>query len=161
MSDRSNQPKSSHNKSTTFPIKENPGSSSPKLATDVNPPETPDNKISRAVKDKNKEAKQKHSYLRTRAPRRQIGILNLSHIPKLDRSSNYKAWVTGIQGIALTNRVWKVMNGMIKRPVLAKNPSPTQLETYELKLNDWEEAEEVAQGYILQTIKQGPRAHLS
>ena len=53
------------------------------------------------------------------------------------------------------------MNGMIKRPVLAKNPSAIQLENHELKLNDWEEAEEVAQGYILQTIKQGSRARLT
>ena len=161
MSDRSNQPEGSHNESTTSPIEENPESSSPELPADVDPPGTPDDKISRVVKDKNKEAERKHSYLRTRIPRQQIGMSNLSHIPKLEGSSNYKAWVTGIQGIALTNRVWKVMNGTIKHPVLAENPSPTQLETYELKLNNWEEAEEVAQGYILQMIKQSPRAHLS
>ena len=158
MSDRSNQ---RHNESTTSPIEENPESRSPELPADVNPPETPVDKISRAVKDENEEAERRYSYLRTRTPRRRTGMLNLSHIPKLEGSSNYEAWVTGIQGIALTNRVWKVMNGTIKRPVLAENPSPTQLETYELKLDDWEEAEEVAQGYILQTIKQGPRAHLS
>ncbi|SLM41429.1 hypothetical protein LPUS_12424 [Lasallia pustulata] len=161
MSDRSNQPEGSNNESATFPIEENCESSSPELPADVDPPGTPDDKISRVVKDKNEEAEWKHSYLRTRIPCRQIGMSNLSHIPKLEGSSNYEAWVTGIQGIALTNRVWKVMNGTIKRPVLAENPSPTQLETYELKLDDWKEAKEVAQGYILQTIKQGPRAHLS
>ncbi|KAA6408113.1 MAG: hypothetical protein FRX48_07854 [Lasallia pustulata] len=161
MSDRSSQPEGSHNESATSPIEENPESSSPELPADVDPPGTPDDKISQVIKDENKEAERKHSYLQTKIPRRQIGMSNLSHIPKLEGSSNYEAWVTGIQGIALTNRVWKVMNGTIKRPVLAKNPSPTQLETYELKLDNWEEAEEVAQGYILQTIKQGPRAHLS
>ncbi|KAA6409014.1 MAG: hypothetical protein FRX48_07358 [Lasallia pustulata] len=140
MSDRSNQPEGSHNESTTSPIEENPGSSSigyPELPTYDNPPETPVEEISRAVKDENEEAERKYSYLRTRTLRRRIGMSNLSHIPRLEGSSNYEAWVTGIQGIVLTNRVWKVMNGTIKRPVLAENPSPTQLETYELKLDDW------------------------
>ena len=48
-----------------------------------------------------------------------------------------------------------------KAPDWPKPPAPRKLETYELKLDDWEEAEGVAQGYILQTIKQGPKAHLS
>ena len=100
MSDRANQPEGSRNESTTPPIEENPGSSSTGYTEhpiDVNPPETPE--ISRAVKDENEEAERKYSYLRTRTPRRRIGMSNLSHIPKLEGSSNYEAWVTGIQGI--------------------------------------------------------------
>ena len=91
MSDCSNQPKGLHNKSTTSPIEENPESSSPEFLTDVDPPETPVDKISRAVKDKNKEVEQKYFYLRTRTPCQQIGMSNLSRIPKLEGSSNYKA----------------------------------------------------------------------
>ncbi|KAA6413758.1 MAG: hypothetical protein FRX48_02119 [Lasallia pustulata] len=73
MDDRSNQPEGSHNESTISPSEENPGSSTLELLTDVNPPETPVDKISRAVKDENEEAERKYSYLRTRTPRRRIG----------------------------------------------------------------------------------------
>ena len=53
------------------------------------------------------------------------------------------------------------MNGTIPRPVLPANANDTQQETYTTRFEEWEEAEEIAQGYILQTIKQGPASHLT
>ena len=53
------------------------------------------------------------------------------------------------------------MNGTVPQPTLPANASHTQQETYTARLEDWEEAEEIAQGYILQTVKQGPASHLT
>ena len=86
---------------------------------------------------------------------------NLSHVMKLEGPQNYQVWATGLKGVALLNRVWKVMNGMVPQPTLPANASHTQQETYTVRLEDWEEAEEIAQGYIFQTVKQGPASHLT
>ncbi|KAA6421220.1 MAG: hypothetical protein FRX49_08919 [Trebouxia sp. A1-2] len=86
---------------------------------------------------------------------------NLSHVTKLEGPQNYQAWATGFKGVALSNRVWKVMNGTIPQPVLPANANDTQQETYTTRFEEWEEAEEIAQGYILQIIKQGPASHLT
>ena len=76
---------------------------------------------------------------------------NLSHVTKLEGPQNYQAWATGLKGVAL---VWKVMNDTISQPTpLPMNASDNQQEIYSARLEDWEEAEEIAQGYIVQTIK--------
>lgn len=86
---------------------------------------------------------------------------NLSHVSKLEGAHNYQAWATGLKGVALSNRVWKVLNGTIPRPTPPLDATDIQRETYLERLEDWEEAEEIAQGLILQTIKQGPASHLT
>ena len=97
---------------------------------------------------------------RRREHQRLAGMSNLSHVTKLEGPQNYQAWATGLKGVALSNRVWKVMNGTISRPTPPPmNASDIQQEAYLARLEDWEEAEEIAQGYILQTIKQGPASH--
>ena len=86
---------------------------------------------------------------------------NLSYVMKLKGSQNYQIWATGLKGVTLSNRVWKVMNRTVPQLILSANASDTQQETYTARLEDWEETEEMAQGYILQTIKQGSASHLT
>ena len=107
------------------------------------------------------EVEEKYTLPRRREHQGQAGMSNLSHVTKLEGPQNYQVWATGLKGVALSNRVWKVMNGTVPRPILPANASDTQQETYTVRLEDWEEAEEIAQGYILQTVKQGPASHLT
>ena len=88
-------------------------------------------------------------------------MLNLSHVTKLEGPQNYQVWATGLKGVALLNRVWKVMNRTVPQPTLPANASYTQQKTYTVRLEDWEKAEEIAQSYILQTVKQGSASHLT
>ena len=113
---------------------------------------------SRTIKE---EVEEKYTLPRRREHRGRAGMSNLSHVTKLEGPQNYQVWATGLKGVALSNRVWKVMNGTVPRPTLPANASDTQQETYTARLEDWEEAEEIAQGYILQTVKQGPASHLT
>ena len=112
-------------------------------------------------KSSKEEVEEKYTLPRRWEHRRRAGMSNLSHVTKLEGPQNYQIWATGLKGVALSNRVWKVMNGTVPRPILPANASDTQQETYMARLEDWEEAEEMAQGYILQTIKQGPASHLT
>ena len=107
------------------------------------------------------ELEEKYILPRRREHQRRAGMSNLSHVTKLEGPQNYEAWVTGIWGVALSNRVWKVMEGTHLRPVLPTEASNTQQEAYTIRLEDWEEADKMAKGYIVQTIKQRPASHLN
>lgn len=80
---------------------------------------------------------------------------------KLEGSQNYQVWATDLKGVTLSNQVWKVMNETIPQPISPANTSDSQWETHTARLEDWEEAEEMTQRYILQIIKQDPASHLT
>ena len=65
---------------------------------------------SRSVKE---EVESKYTLPRQQKHRRQTGMSNLSHVTRLEGPQNYQVWATGLKGVTLSNRVWKVMNGMI------------------------------------------------
>ena len=73
----------------------------------------PDNNVrpceelqSRSVKE---EVESKYTLPKRREHQRQTGMSNLSHVMRLEGLQNYQVWATGLKGVALSNRVWKVM----------------------------------------------------
>ena len=90
------------------------------------------------------EVKEKYTLPEQWKHRRWADMSNLSHVMKLKGSQNYQIWVTDLKGVALLNKVWKVMNRTVPQSILPVNTSDTQQETYTVRLEDWEETEKMA-----------------